>query len=154
MTNVLSRPVPDFPPPRLLPVLRPHHFGISVPDLDAAIAWYDRVLGFVPEKQETIEQIPARAAFLQRDAYRIELFEIPGASPLPAGRREPDRDLHTHGNKHMCFEVPNVPAAVAALRAEGVEIAMVDGNRMAYIRDLNGNLVELVEPFAVDRQSC
>ncbi|MBN3807598.1 VOC family protein [Paraburkholderia sp. Ac-20347] len=153
MRNTISPPTSDSPQPtRLLPVLRPHHFGISVPDLDATISWYDRVLGFTLEKQEVIEQIPARIAFLRRDAYRIELFEVPGAAPLPAGRRKPDVDLHTHGNKHMCFEVPNIPAAVAALHAEGVDIAMVDGNRMAYIRDPNGNLIELLEPFAMDRQ--
>jgi methylmalonyl-CoA/ethylmalonyl-CoA epimerase len=138
----------------LLPVLVPHHFGISVPDLDAAVAWYERMLGFTLEQQLSIEKIPARIAFVRRDQYRIEIFEVPGAAPLPEERRVPDLDLRTHGNKHMCFEVPDVPAAVAALRGAGADIAFelnVDGNPTAFIRDASGNLIELLEPFAADR---
>jgi len=138
----------------LLPVLLPHHFGISVPDLDAAVAWYERMLGFGLEQRLDIDKIPARIAFVRRDSYRIEIFEVPGAAPLPAERRVPNLDLHTHGNKHMCFEVPDVPAAVAALRDAGADIAFelnVDGNPTAFIRDVSGNLIELLEPFAVDR---
>jgi methylmalonyl-CoA/ethylmalonyl-CoA epimerase len=138
----------------LLPVLVPHHFGISVPDLDAAVAWYERMLGFTLEQQLSIEKIPARIAFVRRDQYRIEIFEVPGAAPLPEERRVPNLDLRTHGNKHMCFEVPDVPAAVAALRGAGADIAFelnVDGNPTAFIRDASGNLIELLEPFAADR---
>ena len=138
----------------LLPMLRPHHFGISVPDLDAAVAWYGRMLGFTLEQQLHIEKIPARIAFVRRDQYRIEIFEVPGAAPLPDERREPNLDLRTHGTKHMCFEVPDVSAAVAALRDAGADIAFelkVDGNPTAFIRDVSGNLIELLEPFAVDR---
>ncbi|WP_233806996.1 VOC family protein [Paraburkholderia sp. HP33-1] len=138
----------------LLPVLRPHHFGISVPDLDAAVAWYERMLGFKIETCMTIDKIPARIAFVRRDSYRIEIFEVPGAAPLPDERRVPNLDLRTHGNKHMCFEVPDVRAATAALRAQGADIAfelVVDGNPTAFIRDVCGNLIELLEPFAADR---
>jgi methylmalonyl-CoA/ethylmalonyl-CoA epimerase len=141
----------------LLPVLRPHHFGISVPDLDAAIDWYGRMLGFTLESRMTIEKIPARIAFMRRDSFRIEIFEVPGAAPLPEERRVPNLDLRTHGNKHMCFEVPDVPQAVAALRAQGADIAfelVVDGNPTAFIRDVSGNLIELLEPFAADRTAA
>lgn len=138
----------------LLPVLRAHHFGVSVPDLDAAIDWYARMLGFQLETRMTIDKIPARVAFLRREGFRIELFEVPGAAPLPDERRVPNLDLRTHGNKHLCFEVPDVPKAVAALREQGADIAFevnVDGNPTAFIRDVCGNLIELLEPFAVDR---
>lgn len=148
-----DRTQPDAP---LLPVLRPHHFGISVPDLDAAIDWYGRMLGFALESRMAIEKIPARIAFVRRGSYRIEIFEVPGAAPLPETRRVPNLDLRTHGNKHMCFEVPDVPQAVAALRAQGADIAFelaVDGNPTAFIRDVCGNLIELLEPFAADRNA-
>lgn len=141
----------------LLAALRPHHFGISVPDLDAAVAWYGRMLGFTLEQQLAIDKIPARIAFVRRDQYRIEIFEVPGAAPLPAERRVPNLDLRTHGNKHMCFEVPDVRAAVAALRDAGADIAFelaVEGNPTAFIRDVSGNLIELLEPFAVDREAA
>jgi methylmalonyl-CoA/ethylmalonyl-CoA epimerase len=147
---------PTCPQPPLLSSLRPHHFGISVPDLDAAVSWYGRMLGFSLEQQLHIEKIPARIAFVRRDQYRIEIFEVPGAAPLPDERRVPNLDLRTHGNKHMCFEVPDVKAAVAALREAGADIAFelnVDGNPTAFIRDVSGNLIELLEPFAADRNA-
>jgi methylmalonyl-CoA/ethylmalonyl-CoA epimerase len=52
--------------------------------------------------------------------------------------------------------VPDVNAAVAALREAGADIAFelnVDGNPTAFIRDVSGNLIELLEPFAADRNA-
>lgn len=133
--------------------LRPHHFGISVPDLDAALGWYGRMLGFVPEQRLFIEKIPAHIAFARRGDFRIEIFQVEGAAALPPDRRVPNLDLKTHGNKHLCFEVPDVAAAIAGLRAAGADIAFeltVDGNPTAFVRDCAGNLIEFVPPFAAD----
>jgi methylmalonyl-CoA/ethylmalonyl-CoA epimerase len=137
-------------PPCSIGTLRPHHFGISVPDLDAALAWYERMLGFTLEERLHIAKIPADIAFVKRGDFRIEIFQVQGADPLPADRRVPNLDLKTHGNKHMCFEVPDVPAAVATLRALGGDIAFeltVGGNPTAFVRDCAGNLIELLQPF-------
>lgn len=130
--------------------LRAHHFGISVPDLDAALAWYQTMLGFTLEERLHIAKIPAHIAFVKRGDFRIEIFQVEGAAPLPPDRRVPNLDLKTHGNKHMCFEVPDVPAAAAALRAAGADIAFeltVDGNPTAFVRDCAGNLIEFLQPF-------
>jgi len=130
--------------------LRAHHFGISVPDLDAALAWYATMLGFGLERRLHIPPIPAHVAFVRRGDFRIEIFQVEGAAPLPEDRRVPDRDLKTHGNKHLCFELPDVPAAVARLRALGADIAfetVVEGNPTAFVRDCAGNLIELLQPF-------
>jgi methylmalonyl-CoA/ethylmalonyl-CoA epimerase len=130
--------------------LRAHHLGISVPDLDAAIAWYGRMLGFSLEKRVFIEKIPAHIAFVRRGDFRFEIFEVPGAAALPPDRRVPNLDLKTHGNKHLCFEVPDVPAAIAALRAAGADIAfelVVEGSPVAFVRDCAGNLIEFLQPF-------
>ena len=56
--------------------LRAHHFGISVPDLDAALAWYERLLGFTLEQRLFIEKIPAHIAFVRRGDFRIEIFQV------------------------------------------------------------------------------
>lgn len=130
--------------------LRPHHFGISVPDLTEALAWYERMLGFAIKERLFIAKIPAHIAFAKRGDFRIEIFQVEGAEPLPADRRVPNLDLKTHGNKHMCFEVPDVPAAIAALRAAGADIAFeltVGGNPTAFVRDCAGNLIEFLQPF-------
>lgn len=151
--------MPDQPlshvPATMTAALRPHHFGISVPDLDAAIAWYGRVLGFVPERHQHIPHIPADIAFLRHaSGFRVEIFQLPGALPLPPERRQPNLDLRTHGHKHICFEVEDVPATIAALRAAGADVALellMDGKPVAFIRDCAGNLIEFLQPFEADR---
>ncbi|MGC3982349.1 MAG: VOC family protein [Steroidobacteraceae bacterium] len=128
--------------------LKHHHGAMSVPSLDAAIDWYDRMLGFTVEKRFHIPQIPADVAMLKRDELRIELFEVPNANPLPEDRRFPDRDNRTHGNKHVSFVVRDAKAVAELLRARGGDIAMVvnapHGSGF-FIRDNAGNLIEFVE---------
>jgi methylmalonyl-CoA/ethylmalonyl-CoA epimerase len=128
--------------------LKFHHGGISVPDLDASIDWFSRVLGFEVETRMDIKEIPAKVAMLRRAELRIELFEAPGATPLPRERREPNTDPHTHGNKHVAFAVPNVDAFVAELRQRGADIALVghfDFGSFVFVRDNAGNLIEFVQ---------
>ncbi|WP_035180424.1 VOC family protein [Acidocella facilis] len=130
---------------------RAQHFGVSVPDLDAALDWYGRMLGFTLERRHYMAAIPAEIAFMQCGDFRIELFEVPGAAPLPADRREPNLDLKTHGNKHLCLEVEDVPATVVRLKAAGADIAFevtVNGQPVAFVRDCAGNLIEFLQPFA------
>jgi methylmalonyl-CoA/ethylmalonyl-CoA epimerase len=129
----------------------PHHCGLSVPDLEASIAWYREMLGFVVDIRQEISHVPLKGAFLKRGSFRIELFEVPGARPLPPERREVDEDLRTHGTKHFALTVPNVRSALEFLRKRGVEVAMermeIEGTVACYIRDNSGILIELVEPF-------
>jgi methylmalonyl-CoA/ethylmalonyl-CoA epimerase len=127
---------------------RPHHLGLSVPDLEASIQWYERVLEFKLEHQLNVDVIPAKIAFLKRGDFRIELFEVPGASSLPDDRRVPNLDLKTHGTKHLAFCVPDVDALVLELQSRGADIAMhirVHGKPTAFIRDNSGNLLEFVQ---------
>jgi methylmalonyl-CoA/ethylmalonyl-CoA epimerase len=128
--------------------LKFHHGGVSVPNLDASIDWYSRMLGFSVESRIDIAAIPAKVAMLRRDELRIELFEVPDAAPLPLERRQPNTDPHTHGNKHVAFAVPDVDAIVAELRERGADIALVghfEFGSFAFIRDNAGNLIELVQ---------
>lgn len=129
--------------------LIPHHCGISVPDLEASVNWYREMLGFSVVKRLTIDVVPARIAFLKHGDFHIELFQIEGATPLPDDRRYPNRDICTHGTKHIAFAVDNVPGFIAALKKHGVDIAMdvsmMEGKAMAFIRDNSGNLIEIVE---------
>ncbi len=125
-----------------------HHGGVSVPDLDAAIEWYGRVLGFVEERRFAIPPARAKVAFVRKGALRFELFEVEGAAPLPEDRRTPDRDLQTHGNKHVAFQVRDLDAFLAEMEQKGADIAFVVRQGFGsgcFIRDLAGNLIEFVE---------
>jgi methylmalonyl-CoA/ethylmalonyl-CoA epimerase len=129
--------------------LKFHHGGVSVPDLEASIRWYRDILGFEVENRFEIPQAHAKAAMLRRGALRMEIFQVQDGAPLPDERRVPDRDLRTHGNKHVCFGVQSVPAAERELRAKGVDIVFVGGLKdMApniFLRDNSGNLIEFIE---------
>lgn len=133
---------------------RAHHAGLSVPDLEASIKWYGEVLGFKVEKRMEIPPIGAKIAFLKRDDFRLEIFEMDGAKPMSEDRKVPNKDLLTHGWKHLSIEVPDAREALDKLKAAGVEIAMenvIDGVAMGFIRDNAGNLIEINQvgtPFA------
>jgi methylmalonyl-CoA/ethylmalonyl-CoA epimerase len=128
--------------------IAPHHVGLSIPDLEASIKWYQEKLGFSLEKRIFIEQIPAKIAFLLNGKFRLELFEVAGAAALPEARRSPNQDLMTHGTKHLSLGVKDVRKAMAILKSRGVDVAMedvVEGKPMAFIRDNSGNLIEINE---------
>ena len=126
-----------------------HHAGISVPDLEQAIAWYQQVLGFELQFRSVLPSANARVAFLKNGDQHIELFEVDGAQPLPAGRRVPDEDLRTHGNKHVCFGVDNIAAFSGAMKDRGADIVwvkVIDADKaVMFIRDLAGNLIEFMQ---------
>jgi methylmalonyl-CoA/ethylmalonyl-CoA epimerase len=133
--------------------LRFHHGGLSVPDLEASIAWYAAALGFEVESRFEIPQIPAKVAMLRRGELRMELFEVPGATPLPPDRRQPNKDVHTHGNKHVAFAVQNIDPLVGELRARNVDIVFVGRFKFgtnAFVRDNAGNLIEFVQQPEMD----
>jgi len=128
--------------------LKHHHGGVSVPNLDESIGWYRQVLDFEVEKLFEIPQIPARVAMLRRGELRMELFEVPGAALMSADRRIPDRDVHTHGNKHLAFAIRDVDPVEQELRKRGADIVWVgrfEHGSNIFIRDNAGNLIELVQ---------
>lgn len=125
-----------------------NHYAISVADLEETIGWYSRVFGFTVVDRSEIPDTGARVAHMQGNGFLLEIFEAEGAAPLPEDRRIPNRDLMTHGNKHVSFGVPDGKKAKTDLEALGVEIAMVaevDGTYGVFIRDNTGNLIEIFE---------
>jgi catechol 2,3-dioxygenase-like lactoylglutathione lyase family enzyme len=125
-----------------------HHGGISVPDLDASIAWWHDVLGFEVAERFPIASIPADVAMLRNGPLRIELFQVAGAKPLPPERRQPDTDVHTHGNKHVSFAVESVQEFATELTRRGADIVWVKEMKHGsniFIRDNAGNLIEFVQ---------
>lgn len=124
------------------------HAGLSVPDLDTSIAWYQRVLGFALERRYEAPTIPATIAVLANGSVKIELFQLADARPAGAERGIPNQDLRTHGHKHISFSVPDVLALSQEFERREVDIVWVRqfpfGTNM-FIRDNSGNLIEFVE---------
>lgn len=131
-----------------LPPFTFHHGGVSVPDLDAAIAWYRDVLGFQLEQRFVIEAADAQVAMIRSGALRFELFQVAGAAPLPDERRHPPTDVRTHGNKHVAFQIADLDEFLVTMKERGADIAMIvreSFGRGCFIRDCAGNLIEFVE---------
>ena len=132
-------------------VVRPHHVGLTVTDLERARAWYADALGF--ELQLAFE-LPenARGAMLRSaDGARMELFEV--AEPSTGrGWQEPHTAIQTAGYGHVAFEVDDIDGVFAAVLAAGGSQVWAPrpspepGRRMAFVHDLDGNLVELIGP--------
>lgn len=131
-----------------------HHGAVSVPNLDASIDWYARVLDFAVEERFQIPGQQTEVAMLKRGEMRVELFESAGSKPPHPDRRDPNSDFRTQGNLHFAFAVPDVRAFAAMLRDRGADIVWVrdfEFGSTAFIRDNAGNLIEFVERNEMSR---
>src|SRR5262245_8658836 len=140
-------------------VERMDHVGIVVDDLAAATAfflelglelqaewsvedeWVDRVVG--------LEGVRSDVAMLRTPdgRGRVELSKF-HAPPTPAGER--NAPMNAPGLRHITFEVDDVDAAVAGLRAHGGKLVgevedYEDIYRLCYVRGPAGIIVELAE---------
>jgi methylmalonyl-CoA/ethylmalonyl-CoA epimerase len=124
------------------------HAGVSVPNLDDAIAWYRDVLGFKLERRLSIASIPAEVAVMINGNLRMEIFQPDGGRHPSETRSIPDEDVRTYGNKHTCFGVDDVFAVGEALKQRGADIVWIKKlpfGANIFLRDNAGNLIEFVQ---------
>jgi catechol 2,3-dioxygenase-like lactoylglutathione lyase family enzyme len=115
-----------------------------VHDVDAAIAFYCRLLGF----HEVMHPNPSFAMLTHGDLRLV--LSRPGGGP-GGGQVMPDGRLPEPGGwNRFSLEVADLAAMVEQLRAAGVhfrnEIVTGVGGRQILIDDPSGNPVELFEP--------
>ncbi|XVQ86399.1 VOC family protein [Microbispora siamensis] len=128
------------------------HVGISVPDLEAAIAWYSKALHLTAAPVFSVPGTDLRGVMLlhQESGYRIELLHRPSARLGPAPR-SPIEAAGTHGFGHICLRVDDVDAEFDRLLSAGATVRMAPqtapraGARMAFVADPYGNLIELID---------
>jgi metallo-beta-lactamase class B len=125
------------------------HVALSVPNIAESIAWYEKMLGFKGTVRPGQPGARQQVADLRRGNITIELFQVADAAPLPESRKNPSEDFRTHGVKHFGFEVKNLPAVLAELKAKGVKMAFemrdTPTESFAFISDNAGNAIELIE---------
>jgi metallo-beta-lactamase class B len=126
-----------------------NHVAISVPNMAETIAWYEKMLGFKGTVRPGAPGARQQVADLRRGNVTIEVFQLADAAPLPESRKNPSEDFRTHGVKHFGFEVKNLPAVLAELKAKGVKMAfemrVTPTEDFAFISDNAGNAIELIE---------
>jgi methylmalonyl-CoA/ethylmalonyl-CoA epimerase len=116
-----------------------HHVGIAVDDLDASVLVYEELFGARLEHRESVEEQGVVAASLRIGESRIELLS-PLGPDTPVGRFLAKRGPGMH---HVAFEVDDVAAELARLRADGAQL-IDDSPR----RGLFGLQVAFVHPEA------
>lgn len=124
------------------------HVGIAVTSLEAARAFYED-LGMVCGGEEEVAEQKVRVAFFPAGETRLELLE----STDPEGPIGKFLEKRGPGLHHLCLEVPDVAAALAALSAKGY--ALIDktprvgagGRKVAFVhpKSSGGVLLELTE---------
>ena len=135
---------------------RLNHVGIATPSIERSIETWRTLLGATAIGEPF--DLPAqgvRVCFVDAPNTQIELIEpYDDGSPI-AGflRRNP-----AGGQHHVCFEVPDIDAAVADLTAKGATVLGeprigAHGTPIVFVhpRDIGGVLVELMETPKGDR---
>jgi methylmalonyl-CoA/ethylmalonyl-CoA epimerase len=147
--------------------LKPHHCGISVPDIEASVAWYRDVLGFTVAHRTGMGE--GKIVFMKLGDFYIELFEMPGSKPSADMDTPMGQDLTVQGTKHIAFVVEDLEKFSDYLKSRGVAMPAMgrpppkgaggphgnnapppeDSQRRAlFIRDNSGVMLEFVPPTA------
>jgi methylmalonyl-CoA/ethylmalonyl-CoA epimerase len=103
-------------------MIRIEHIGIAVKDLEAAETLYTKLLGAPAYKREEVESEGVITSFFRtgpnlpdRQAGKIELLE----STRPDGPIAKAIEKRGEGIHHIAFEVADIRAEMARLKAEG-----------------------------------
>jgi catechol 2,3-dioxygenase-like lactoylglutathione lyase family enzyme len=125
--------------------------ALYVDDLDAAIGFYQGLLGLEP-----FQTVPERHVFF-RVGNAVLLVFNPHQTEKPT--RNPRLPVPPHGARgpgHVCFAMPR--AEITAIRARLVDAGVAvdaefdwpNGAHSLYVRDPAGNSVEFAEPWLWD----
>lgn len=138
-----------------MPRLSTHHVGVTVTDLDRVAAFYRDVLGLDELDRFTVggpafsdavavDGATGRFAHLDGDGVRIELVEYDPEGPDATGDA-----INQPGATHVAFAVDDLDAFHADLDPDVETLSdprtTESGTRILFVRDPEGNLVEVLE---------
>ena len=119
------------------------HVALKVKDLDKSLAFYTEKMGFPEMFRLNRDDGRVWLVYLRiTDDQYLEIFPdaIEESAPGP----------ETNGINHFCLAVEDIESAVHELGQKGVPLHLplktgADNNRQAWVRDPDGNRVELME---------
>lgn len=138
-----------------MPRLSAHHVGVTVVDLDRMVAFYSDVLGLDELDRFTVsgpafadavavDGATGRFAHLDGDGVRIELVEYAPQGPDTTGDA-----INRPGATHIALAVDDLDAFHADLDPDVETLSdprtTESGTRILFVRDPEGNLVEVLE---------
>ena len=129
---------------------RLNHVGVATPSIARSIETYRTLLGATAIGEPF--DLPAqgvKVCFIDAPNTQIELIEpYDDSSPIASFLRKNPAG----GQHHLCFEVPEIHAAVANLRGKGATILGeprigAHGTPIVFVhpKDMGGVLIELME---------
>ena len=129
---------------------RVDHIGVAVDDLEAAIALHEGAYGMALVHREVVDEQGVEAVLLDVGENHVELLR-PLAEESPVGRFLAKRGPGLH---HIAYQVTDVQAALAELRARGLQLidetprTGIRGSRVAFLHPASsgGVLTEIVQP--------
>ena len=135
-------------------IKRIDHIAIVVPDVDQALEFWRDTLGLPLTGVEDVAEQQSQVAFLPAGDSEVELVK-PTTETSGVARFLAKRGPGLH---HICFEVDDIDATLAALKARGTRLIDetpregAGGKRLAFVHpeSTNGVLVELYELARAD----
>ena len=132
----------------MTPTFQIDHLGIAVRSLSSAKALYEK-LGLSISPEETVEHEQVKLVMVPVGESRLELLEATSPdSTIAKFIAKRGEGLH-----HVCLKVPDLAAAVARLKGDGVRLVSEEikvgagGHRYIFVHPAStgGVLLELVQ---------
>jgi glyoxylase I family protein len=129
--------------------IRFSHIALNCRDMAATERFYSRHFGF--RRARVIDLGADQIVFLKSGTVYLELFRATESSPV----LRPEKDGHAwQGIRHLAFQVDNVDSTLAEIGAEAETTlgplefdAFIPGWKTAWVRDPDGNIVEVSQGF-------
>jgi len=130
-------------------ILKIDHLGIAVNSIDVGKTFWSDILGLDFEGAETVEEQKVATAFFPVGESEVELLE----STAPDGPVAKYIEKRGQGIQHIAFRVADIDAALAELKAKGVQLIDqvprkgAGGAKIAFLhpKATGGVLVELCQ---------
>ena len=132
----------------MTPTFQIDHLGIAVRSLSSAKALYEK-LGLSISPEETVEHEQVKLVMVPVGESRLELLEATSPdSTIAKFIAKRGEGLH-----HVCLKVPDLAAAVARLKGDGIRLVSEEikvgagGHRYVFVHPAStgGVLLELVQ---------
>lgn len=125
------------------------HIGIAVKSLEISNEIFQKLFGAAPYKSESVESEGVNTSFFMNGPNKIELLEATNdESPIAKFIEKKGEGIH-----HIAFDVTDIVAEIARLKAEGFVVLNevpkkgADNKLVAFLhpKSTNGVLIELCE---------
>jgi len=124
------------------------HTSIRVSNMDRSIDFYTRIMGLKLLSRREIPQNNAEIAFLQDPEGKGARLEL---TLFRSQRKFIQAEYEDRLFDHLAFEIKNMDETISKMRKENVTITDEPfrlgptGPLIAFIEDLDGTLIELIE---------